>query len=121
MATLKEFRSAFGALEAVGYCYDSAVCPHTMHFFDKRKQGEQPYNLQLIPYRSDCWNMRIAFRDYLRSHPDAANEYAALKSQLARRFRFDREGYGGAKSSFIRRVVGQAMGAGRTSERNIDS
>ena len=108
VASLDETRPAFGSLEAIGYFYDS-VCPHAMHFFDKRVRGKQPYNLQLIPYRSDCWNMRIAFRDYLRSHPNAAHEYAALKRELARRFRFDREAYGGAKSSFIRRVVRQAM------------
>ena len=109
VASLDKSRSAFEALEEIGYCYDSAVCPHTMHFFDKRVQGKQPYNLQLIPYRSDCWNMRIAFRDYLRTHLDVAHEYADLKHELARRFRFDRKGYGKAKSSFIRRIVREAM------------
>ena len=106
---LEEVRSAFSVLERSGYCHDAAVCPHTMHFFDKRKRGEQPYNLQLIPYRSDCWNMRIDFRDYLRSNPAVANEYAVLKRGLAQRFRLDREAYGEAKSGFIRRVVRQAM------------
>ncbi len=110
VAGLDETRPALGSLEAVRYCYDS-VCPHDMHFFDKRVQGKQPYNLQLIPYGSNCWNKRIAFRDYLRSHPNTAQEYAALKGELARRFRFDREAYGGAKGSFIRRVVREAMGS----------
>ena len=76
-----------------------------MHFFDKREQGKQPCNLQLIPYLSDCWNMRIAFRDHLRSHRGAADEYAALKRELVQRFSRDIKAYTEAKSSFIRRIV----------------
>lgn len=94
VAGLEESRLAFGTLDAIGYSYDS-VCPHVMHFFEKRVPGKQSYNLQLIPYRSDCWNMRIAFRDYLRSHREVAQKYAALKRELAGRFRFDGAGYGG--------------------------
>ncbi len=110
VAGLEESRPAFGALEAIGYRYDS-VCPHAMHFFDKRVLGKQHYNLQLIPYRSDCWNMRIAFRDYLRSHLDVAQQYAALKRKLARRFRFDGAAYGKGKGSFIRRIAERALGS----------
>ncbi len=109
VAGLDESRPAFGSLETIGYSYYDSVCPHVMHFFDKRVSGKQPYNLQLIPYRSDCWNMRIAFRDYLRSHPNVAQEYAALKRELAQRFHSDRNAYSEAKSSFIGRVVKQAL------------
>ncbi len=105
VAGLDESRPAFGSLEAIGYSYYDSVCSHVMHFFDKRAPGKQPYNLQLIPYHSDCWKMRIAFRDYLRTHPNVAQEYAALKRELARRFRFDRDAYGEAKHSFIGGVV----------------
>ena len=108
VAGLDESRPAFGPLEAIRYCYDT-VRPNDMHFFDKREQGKQPYNLQLIPYRSDCWNMRIAFRDYLRSHAGAANEYAALKRELVQRFNHDIKAYTEAKSSFILRIAREAM------------
>ena len=107
VAGLDDSRPAFGPLETIKYCYDT-VRPKDMHFFDKREHGKQPYNLQLIPYRSDCWNMRIAFRDYLRSHPSAADDYAALKRELAQRFSHDIKAYTEAKSSFIRRVVTEA-------------
>ena len=108
VAGLEESRPVFGALEAIGYSYDS-ICPHVMHFFDKRVPGKQPYNLQLIPYRSNCWNMRIAFRDYLRLHPEIAQEYAALKRELARRFRLEHAAYGEGKSPFIRRIARRAL------------
>ena len=83
--------------------------PDVLHFFHKRAPGHQSYNLQLIPYLSDCWNRRIAFRDYLRSHPVVAQEYAALKRQLADRFRVDPAAYGDAKGPFIRRVAERAL------------
>ena len=108
VAGLEESRPIFGSLESIGYSYDS-VRPDVMHFFDKRVPGTQTYNLQLIPYRSDCWNMRIAFRDYLRSHPETAQEYAALKRELARRFRLDRAAYGEGKGPFIRRIAERAL------------
>lgn len=47
----------------------------------------------------------IAFRDYLRTHPDTARAYAELKHYLAARFRNDRAGYTAAKSAFIARIV----------------
>ena len=108
VANLQQSRPAFGALEAIGYRYAS-VCPHVMHYFEKRVLGKQPYNLQLIPYLSDCWNLRIAFRDYLRSHSEIAREYAALKCELARSFRFDRAAYREGKDPFIRRTAKRAL------------
>lgn len=108
VAGLEEARPAFGALEAVGYRH-APVRPDVMHFFEKRAPGAQPFNLQLIPYRSDCWNRRIAFRDYLRSHPEAAQEYGTLKRELAQRFHDDLAGYSDGKGSFIRRVTERAL------------
>jgi GrpB-like predicted nucleotidyltransferase (UPF0157 family) len=48
------------------------------------------------------------FRDYLRSHPQAASEYAALKARLAEEHRFDREAYTDAKGPFIQRILAVA-------------
>ena len=108
VAGLDESRPAFEVLEAIGYYYDS-VCSHVMHFFDKREQDKQSCNLQLIPHNSECWKMRLAFRDFLRTHPDAVDEYAALKFELAQRFRLDRKAYTEAKGSFILDTVRQSM------------
>jgi GrpB protein len=45
------------------------------------------------------------FRDYLRQHPDVANDYAALKRSLAEAYRDDRLGYTDAKSEFVAGVL----------------
>jgi len=47
----------------------------------------------------------IAFRDALRQNPELANEYAKLKTELAETYKNDREGYTGAKTDFVNRVV----------------
>jgi GrpB-like predicted nucleotidyltransferase (UPF0157 family) len=49
------------------------------------------------------------FRDYLRTHPDFAAEYAALKCSLAGTHNDDRHAYMSAKGEFIERVTATAM------------
>ena len=44
----------------------------------------------------------LAFRDYLRAHPEIALEYGELKQRLAERHPNDRVGYGEAKDPFIK-------------------
>ena len=43
----------------------------------------------------------LYFRDYLRSHPDVAKAYEALKLSLWKTYEHDRDGYTNAKSNFV--------------------
>ncbi|MGT2666964.1 GrpB family protein [Streptococcus rifensis] len=43
----------------------------------------------------------LYFRDYLRQHPDLAQDYQKLKLSLWKKFEHDRDGYTEAKSDFI--------------------
>ena len=52
----------------------------------------------------------LLFRDFLRTHPAAAAEYAAVKRRCARQFRDDRPGYVEAKESFVWEVIRRADG-----------
>lgn len=45
------------------------------------------------------------FRDYLNAHPDLAEQYAQLKLELKKQFEHDRDGYTGAKGSFVQKVL----------------
>lgn len=54
---------------------------------------------------------QLAFRDYLRNHPELAAAYANLKKDLARRFATDRERYTESKTDFIRGVLESATTA----------
>ncbi|MEN8235539.1 MAG: GrpB family protein [Actinomycetota bacterium] len=47
----------------------------------------------------------LLFRDYLREHPEARDAYAALKLELADRYRHDRIAYTEAKTAFVKSAL----------------
>ncbi len=58
----------------------------------------------------DCpeYRRHIAFRNYLQQHLDTAQNYAALKCDLAARFRDDRVAYTDGKTAFVEAVLVKA-------------
>jgi GrpB-like predicted nucleotidyltransferase (UPF0157 family) len=58
------------------------------------------------------------FRNALRDEPQLRESYAALKDQLAERYRTDREAYTNAKADFVRAVL-QSKGTGEPSRRPL--
>lgn len=65
------------------------------------------HHLYLSPRESLSLKNHLGFRDYLRSHPDAAREYGALKASLARRFPEDIDRYIVGKTDFVLRILGE--------------
>ena len=63
------------------------------------------HHLHVAEVGSEFWERHLAFRDYLRAHPETALEYAQLKHDLASRFHGDRAAYTEAKTGFISEVV----------------
>lgn len=106
--SLSVSRPALPVLEEVGYCY-FPYRADVMHWLCKPSSELRTHHLHLVPFRSDLWVRRIAFRDYLKLHPPIAREYANLKQQLARQYKFDREAYTDAKSDFIGGVLDLAL------------
>ena len=51
----------------------------------------------------------LYFRDYLKSHPDEAKEYADLKIKLAEQFSHDRRGYVQNKEDYVKALEKKAM------------
>lgn len=52
---------------------------------------------------------RWRFRDYLRAHPEAAEEYGRLKRRLASEARDDWDFYTGGKGPFVAEIVARAQ------------
>lgn len=94
-------------LHELGYQY-AAYKTDVMHWFCKPSHSHRTHHLHLIPFTSALYKQRLAFRDLLRSDVDLAARYATLKSQLAQRYRFDRDAYTRAKSPFVARALGLA-------------
>ena len=107
VASLDASRDAVRALEALGYGY-FPYKPESMHWFCKPGPALRTHHLHLVPFDSELWRERLAFRDRLRGDDTLRAEYCALKRELAQMHRNDREAYTEAKSSFIARVIGVA-------------
>ena len=100
---LEEARACIPLLESVGYCY-APYRPY-IHWFCKPSPTHREFHVQLMEPTHEKWGARLAFRDYLRTHPATAKEYAVLKEKLAEKFRDDREGYTESKGQFIASVL----------------
>lgn len=108
VASLEASRPALAAAARLGYCY-FPYRPDMEHWFCKPSPAFRTHHLHLMPAGGADWIERIAFRDYLRAHPEIAAEYADLKLRLARQYRDDREAYTQAKGPFITRVTQAAL------------
>ena len=73
-----------------------------------RRGSPESHHVHMVPVSSDYWAEHLLFRDYLRTHPQAAEEYGKLKLGLAGRHRLDRDAYRAGKVPFIDTVVAAA-------------
>lgn len=51
----------------------------------------------------------LAFRNYLRTHPDALKKYGSLKKELSQRFSRDIEAYISGKEQLVSEIEKKAM------------
>jgi GrpB-like predicted nucleotidyltransferase (UPF0157 family) len=108
VATLETSRPAIAVLADLGYGY-TPYRPEFEHWFCKPSLAFRTHHLHLVPFGSPRWIGPIAFRNYLRAHPEIGVEYVELKQRLARQYRFDREAYTEAKGPFVTRITTLAL------------
>ncbi len=86
--------------------------PEWYYCLGKKHRPDNPrienYHLHLMKYESETWKRHVAFRDFLRTHPDVAQEYEILKRGLAAKHGSNRLDYTNAKTEFIASVVNRA-------------
>ena len=66
-------------------------------------------NIHVLVKGTLHWNRHIAFRDFLRAHPDTRDAYDALKKELSLREFKDTLEYNEAKDAFVKEVEQQAL------------
>ena len=108
---LADAEACIPALVTIGYEYapEFEIAIPERRFFRKGPPGERTHHLHIVELTSEFWDRHILFRDYLRAHPDDAEEYLRLKKGLAARFAADRASYTEAKTDFILGVVDRAL------------
>lgn len=102
---------AVAALIGLGYNYAPEVetdLPDQRYFY---KGSPHTHHVHMVERDSRMFEEHLLFRDYLRAHPEAAEEYARLKRGLAARFRDDRVSYTRGKKTFFDTVVAAARRA----------
>ena len=66
--------------------------------------GHRTHHLQVVVYGAEPRCERMRFRDALRTRPELAARYAALKIKLSTQHATDRDAYTNAKEQFVRSV-----------------
>ncbi|WP_097323303.1 GrpB family protein [Paractinoplanes atraurantiacus] len=79
-----------------------------MHWFCKPDPARRTHHLHLVPAGSRRYTDVLAFRDYLRAHPEAARRYEELKVELAARHSEDRDAYTEGKSAMVAAITDDA-------------
>ena len=77
-------------------------------YFDKIVDGRTVVHAHMFPSDHPDVRNHLRFRDYLKTHPDAARDYEALKRELASKQRGDRQAYTEAKAVFIDGILAVA-------------
>ena len=97
-------------IKKLGYVYWDENPKESEMFFVKGMPpfGEKrTHHVHVYDFLGPRWKKELAFRSYLRSHPDEARKYETLKRELAAKFTFDREAYTDAKTQFIEGILGK--------------
>jgi GrpB-like predicted nucleotidyltransferase (UPF0157 family) len=109
-------------LQTQGYDYfwrptfGDDVPPWYAFFIRRDRQGERTHHIHMVTRRKtfqEHWD-RLLFRDYLIGHPQIAEEYARLKTELAAAYPCDRVAYTTGKTAFIQRITSEAKADART-------
>jgi GrpB-like predicted nucleotidyltransferase (UPF0157 family) len=67
------------------------------------------HHVHVTELDGEMWR-RLAFRDYLRAHPEEARTYERLKRRLAAEHPTNRDAYTDAKSDYIETVMQKSIG-----------
>lgn len=75
-------------------------------FFPKGSRSNRTHHLNLVlKDNPKQWSSLLLFRNYLREHEAARDEYAQLKTSLAAKYSDNREAYTKSKNDFIQRIL----------------
>jgi GrpB-like predicted nucleotidyltransferase (UPF0157 family) len=99
MANVQDESTYVPAIEALGVALRSRDSDH--RYFRPAGDLKRVVQIHVCQAGSPWERTHVLFRDYLRSHPEAAQSYADLKRASAGRYPEDRIAYNESKTDFI--------------------
>jgi GrpB-like predicted nucleotidyltransferase (UPF0157 family) len=93
---------------AQGYIPKGSFGISGRRFFIKGSETHRTHHLHVFEQGHPAVGRHLAFRDYLRTHPDEARAYDELKRQLARRFPHNIDAYMAGKDDLIKAIIRRA-------------
>jgi GrpB-like predicted nucleotidyltransferase (UPF0157 family) len=103
IANLTYARECIPLIESLNYRYLPEVEQVFSEriFFWKGTEDVHTVHLALMEQTSLHWNNLIAFRDYLKNHPQDAKRYEKLKRELAEKYVSNPNSYATGKEEFV--------------------
>jgi len=98
-------------LRALGYRWVVDPWTDEHEYFSRDEDGDRSFHVHVCLTGSDWERRHLAFRDWLREHPDDAAAYERIKRDLAERHPQDIFTYVDAKTPFIREIEARATAA----------
>jgi GrpB-like predicted nucleotidyltransferase (UPF0157 family) len=109
VTSLEDLDARAAAIESLGYEAMGEFGIHRRRYFRKGSAFEdRTHQIHAFVDGAPEVARHLAFRDFLRGHPDAVAEYVALKRLLATAHPTDVEAYTEGKSAFIRAIEERA-------------
>ncbi len=88
--------------------------PGRRYFRKSDRRGVRTHHVHCYEASSPEVARHLAFRDFVREHPDTAREYAELKQTLASAHPDDSRAYAAGKAAFIQRIDVRASAVAKT-------
>ena len=96
------FDTIAAKLATIGYLHEGDLgIPHREAFCYSDKPHLMKHHLYVCPQNSEELHRHVTFRDYLRTHPEAVQQYSVIKETAATLFPDDIDGYMACKAPCI--------------------
>ncbi len=105
VVTKERINDAILALKSIGYIHEGNLgIPGREAFAYEGKEHLQQHHLYVCPEDSLELKRHLAFRDYLRVHPEAVDEYSKIKMEAASLYPEDIDKYIEYKAPVIEKI-----------------
>lgn len=96
-------------LPKLGYEYIPERRYSDRQFFPKGPESRRTYHLNLAEMTSStAWKEPLLFRDYMKRNKKDRDAYIALKQDLAKKYKNNRDEYTERKSAFVNMIIEKA-------------